>query len=372
MRWKDYFLRRNDDCCAFWKEYLIERKHVLFILGYGFDPRMCVALDSILKCSGQTSLDCTLVDFSGDLEQYATPLQSLMTGNNHKLNKIMDGRGKIDKKHIEMKTDDDRSVGARNVTKLFTRPADFDNYTDIIVDISSLPLNIYFPLLGRILNILDEQKSEKYAAVPNLHITAVENIQIDRCISKRELSDNANYLYGFVGDIDLESEADKPLVWIPMLSEHKKDELERINNRVSPREICPVIPSPSTDPRRGDNIILEYRGLLDDMQVETSNITYGSEQNPFETYRQIHKSIEYYRDVLKPLGGPRFAISPLSSKLASIGAFLVAYEEGLSRKEMVGIAYVESAGYRMSNYKEELLNSSELFSMWISGECYEE
>lgn len=42
LRWRDYFLREADGFTEFWKHFLSEKKRdVLFVLGHGFDARMC-------------------------------------------------------------------------------------------------------------------------------------------------------------------------------------------------------------------------------------------------------------------------------------------------------------------------------------------
>ena len=137
-----------------------------------------------------------------------------------------------------------------------------------------------------------------------------------------------------------------------------------------PSEICPIIPSPSINPRRGDTLLLqEYRSLFfDEFKVEPRNIIYASEQNPFEAYRQLHRTIFQYSTALNVLGGCNAFISPLSSKLLSIGSLLAAYE--IKQDFPVGIVHVESRGYQMLTV-EEKDNDSELFSLWLAGECYE-
>jgi hypothetical protein len=103
--------------------------------------------------------------------------------------------------------------------------------------------------------------------------------------------------------------------------------LEKIRTEVDPDEICPVIPFPSRDRRRGDGLIEEYRQLLfDDYRVEPANIIYASEYNPFEAYRQLFGVIVRYRDALRELGGCKVYVSPLSSKLLSVGALLACYD----------------------------------------------
>ncbi|MGQ7370456.1 hypothetical protein ACTGW3_12865, partial [Streptococcus suis] len=65
---------------------------------------------------------------------------------------------------------------------------------------------------------------------------------------------------------------------------------------------------------------------FDDFRVEPANILYASEYNPFEAYRQIYGAIRRYRDSLSDLGGCKVYVSPLSSKLLSVGALLACYD----------------------------------------------
>jgi len=130
--------------------------------------------------------------------------------------------------------------------------------------------------------------------------------------------------------------------------------------------------SPALNPRRGDNLVLEYRDLLfDRLRIEPRNIIYASEWNPFEVYRQIRRTILHYREVLGPLGGCRTVLSALSTKLLSVGALLVAYELKQVKVD-VGIAHVGSQGYIMDDDlgAQGPQTHSELFGLWLAGECY--
>ena len=375
FRWNDYFFTKNEDYHDFWQNYLKQKREILFILGKGFDPRMCLGLESILQKGGDGKRDCTLISFIEGENSPSRDFRLDVEQNKTKLNELMNGRGNIKEISIKMETEDGHRVGPRAAAEIFADYSAFEHYTDIIIDISSLPLNIYFPLIGKILFILDSSKSSKPRKhIANLHVIVAENTQIDKSIKKSGLFDDASYLYGFTGNLEVVSKEEDPTVWIPILGEGQKEQIELLGNFVSAREICPVLPSPSVDPRRGDEIMLEYRDLLmNRLSIEARNIIYGSEQNPFELYRQIYQTIEHYRNALKPLGNSKFAISSLSSKLMSMGSFLIAYEEGLSKKESVGIAYVESKGYSMKQgaKNEDVLRSCELFSLWIFGDCYD-
>jgi hypothetical protein len=178
-------------------------------------------------------------------------------------------------------------------------------------------------------------------------------------------------LVGFSGQLTSESTANIPRVWFPVLGEGQAARLERIRAELDPDEICPVIPFPSRDPRRGDRLIEEYRQLLfDDFRVEPTNILYASEYNPFEAYRQLYGAIDRYRDSLSDLGGCKVFVSPLSSKLLSIGALLACYDHranaGGTDRVNVGIPYVESATYGEPSDTVEA--ATQLYSLWIRGE----
>ena len=57
-RWQNYVLERGDGLTRFWREHLGKReRHVLFVLGLGFDPRMCLGdLESGLVPVGRAFL----------------------------------------------------------------------------------------------------------------------------------------------------------------------------------------------------------------------------------------------------------------------------------------------------------------------------
>ena len=63
LRWENYFLRQTKKYYEFWKNYLTADKSVLFVMGSGFDPRMCLGLESILQKCGDAKIDCILIDF---------------------------------------------------------------------------------------------------------------------------------------------------------------------------------------------------------------------------------------------------------------------------------------------------------------------
>ena len=163
-------------------------------------------------------------------------------------------------------------------------------------------------------------------------------------------------------------------MWFPLLGENQRVQLARIYDLINPAEICPLLPSPSMDPRRGDNLVIEYRELLfDRLRVETRNFIFASETNAFEAYRQLRRAILHYAEALEPFGGSNAVISANSSKLLSVGALLAAYElnvqdgaELLSRMLRHTVMMVNAS----SDDLDRLASESRLQGLWLSGDCY--
>jgi hypothetical protein len=225
------------------------------------------------------------------------------------------------------------------------------------------------PLLAKLLALLDCEPIDSKNC--NLHVILSHSPALDGSIFEEGLEESAGYLHGFAAaTLESESTSSQPKIWIPVLGKRQQAQLERIVQLVMPDEICPLLPSPALDPREGDSIMMEYRELLfDQLRIEPRNIIYAAESNPFEVYRQLMRSILHYHRALKPLGGCKVALSAMSSKLASIGVLLAAYELGrCNPKVSVGVAHVESQGYRVDSAIPT--TSTTMFTMCLSGECY--
>lgn len=370
LRWRDYFLRDGEGFNEFWKPFLAERKRdLLFVLGHGFDARMCDGIERVLHIGGKGTRDVALIAFHEGAESPSQSYLEQRKVNGERLEKLVQRRGKVGQREIKMFSDDNRRIGARSIAQEFSSLAEFRSYTDVVVDISALPRSLYMPLLAKLLALFDAESQD--GEKRNLHVIVSHSPATDGSIVEEGLEESASYLFGFAAAA-LESEATsgQPKIWIPVLGKRQQAQLERINQFVTPDEICLLLPSPAQDPREGDSIMIEYRELLfDQLRVEPRNIIYAAESNPFEVYRQIMRSILHYDRALEPLGGCKVALSAMSSKLASIGVLLAAYELGRrDPKVMVGVAHVDSQGYRVE--PTEAAISKTLFTMWLSGECY--
>jgi len=369
-RWVNYFFRKDIEFSKFWTEYLnTTNRDILFLLAQGFDPRMCDGINALSTAGGNGKRDCIVIDFDEGENSPSRKHEDLIEENKKTLTQVFPTGKKIHKT-IPMLSVEGKRMGSRAIVDAFNGFEEFINYTDIVIDISAMPRAIFFPLVGSVLYVADNLKDTKRL---NVHVLVSENAHMDGQINDQGVADDASYVQGFTGTLGTEANANFPKVWIPILGEKQSKQLERIHSLVVPDEICPVLPMPSIDPRRTDNLILEYRELLfDRWNVNPKNFIYVAEQNPFDVYRAIHAATAHYNQSLRALGGCQVIISALSSKLLSIGALLSAYELK-NYKLGVGVAHVETQGYEIENsinIRAEKLKT-ELFTLWLSGDCYE-
>ena len=362
-RWEQYLLLRGQTVGEFWKEHLSASRDVLLVIGRGFDPRMCMGLEVLLAVGGQGKRDVVGLDFREGPMSPSLDHKGLVEDNWAKVTSAVGSRGEIAVRPVEFWSPEDRRISSQSARDLFNSKKAVAAYTDVVVDISSMPRSVYFPLIARMLYLLDHQL-EPPEAVVNLHVLVAEDPGLDASIREEGIDEKAEFMASFSGGFDEEA-IQTPKVWLPMLGENRLTQFDRIHDRVKPDEICPVLPSPSRNPRRADDIVIDYRDrLFDQHRLDGREFIYASEWNPFEVYRQLRRALKRYDEVFGLLGGCRVAISPLSSKLMSLGALLVAYE----LKEQghgVGICHIESQGYTLA----EEVPEAELFGLWLAGEC---
>lgn len=367
FRWSPYvLLKGKNDIKLFWEQHFNSESKILFIIGKGFDIRMNLGIKELSSVSSALRIQCLLIEFDEGKNSPSDKYKKYVDENTTQLKGMVSS---INTKKIKLLKSSDRKtrrVGDREAANIINSYTDIEKFTDIIVDISALPRSVFFSIIGKILSLLDKYSLNNSKISQNLYILTAENAKLDENIIEEGIDEDINYTYGFTDDLELST--NNPIVWFPMLGEGKNLQLSKAHSRVNPNEICPVLPFPAKDPRRSDKLIIEYNRLIfDEFRVESQNIIYAHEQNPFEVYRSLTLAIENYKQSLSKLGGCRSAISVFSSKLLSIGALLTSFE-----LDSVGILNVDSQGYRIINESiiEELNQDTELFLSWIYGEPY--
>ena len=368
-RWLNYVLRGGTSFEPFWRSFLgAGSRDLLVVIGRGFDPRMANAVSTVLSLGGGGLRDCLLVEYDEGENSPSRKHDNSISANARAIEELFKNSGDLTTRQIRMWSDDGRRrIGSRGAAGVFASVEAIKSYTDILVDISALPRSLYMPMLARLLNLVDQMPDVER---PNLHVVVGDNPELDQLIVAEGLSDDASYLHGFESGIEQEATADAPKIWMPILGEGKIGHFERINDLIVPDEIAPILPFPCANPRRTDDLILEYRAyLFDVLRIEPTNFIYVPEQNPFGVYREIVSAITHYTDALSALGGCKIVISALSSKLLSLGALLAAYDLKQANYP-VGIAHVHADGYTMSDEDLKQNPTGELFEVWIAGEPY--
>lgn len=366
LRWDPYVLAGDREFDDFWRSHLGTKKRaVLFILGRGFDPRTLAALERLIRLGMSPTV--WLMAFDNRLPE--SELRQRLTQTNRSALDALVDKAAIRELEISIGGADHSNATSRNTRRAIRDAGSLQGYDDVIVDISAMPKMVGLTSVARLLYDLDQQAAAGNRNI-NLHVVIAESVATDLRASG-SLMDEMTTVVGFSGHLNGQTTEHFPRVWFPVLGEHQDARLQLIQNRLHPDEICPVIPFPSRSARRGDEIITEHRVILfEDFQVEPSNILRASEFNPFEAYKQVFAAMDRYRLALDEFGGCKAFVSPLSSKLLSIGALLACYDhlhgkiDGLQLK--VGIPYVETADYGDPDVGGKV--KYELYSMWIRGE----
>jgi hypothetical protein len=363
-RWQNAVPERGAGLADFWNTHLAERdRDVLLMLGRGFDPRMCLGTQMLFGAGGKGRRDVHVIQFAADNGSLSADQQRMAEVNWVTLQAAVKGRAISLEDRVIPRTEEGRFVGPRKAANLYNDSADLAPYTDLVIDISSIPRGLYFPLLARLLYLIDGMVA---GTGPNLHVLVAEDPALDARIQEEGVEQSADFLFSFEGRFTQEATAEYPRVWIPILGEGRTHQFDRIYDLVKPDETALVLPSPSLNPRRGDDILTEYRELLfDQLRIDPRNILYASEGNPIDVYRQIRRAVVHYHKVLGLLSGCKVALSALSSKVMSLGALLVAYELRQSLFN-VGIAHIDSQRYTIDAQS----HAAQLVGLWLAGECY--
>jgi hypothetical protein len=376
MRWDPYLMLNGSELTDLWKDHFGSKsKKLLYILGKGFDVRMNLGISSLLEISPDTVLDVLLINFTEGENSQSLKYKHLVEGNLKELYARI-GKDRIRNHSIktwEGKGREKRRVGDRRASEIFKSIEELEEYSDIIVDISSLPRGIYFSLIGKLLALIDRHYPIQ-TDQPNLIILTAENAVIDSKVREHGIDEELHYQFGFGGGVERES-LSLPTIWLPILGEGKVLHFDKAYRHIRPDEICPLLPFPAKNPRRSDDIFAEHQGLfVDVLGIEPQNIIYVPEQNPFEVYRKLVNTVKNYQDSLSILNGCKAVISSFSSKLLSIGSLLAAYEAKTEGHDLnIGILNVDSQGYEIEELETvNLLNQqSELFVIWLTGIPYQ-
>lgn len=387
MLWNHYVFCCGDAVHELWDSLLKDRPvELLYIAGRGFDVRAeAVMREFVVGQQGPERRTVSATLLLVELHDYELEegLERLTEENATALEAVFSSLGKTKMVSVVTRDGEDEASASDMLRQRVKAVLDeVDGKTDIILDVSSLPRAIYLALLTNILQKLVPNKvaiegaaHPLYADGVNFQVFVAEDANLDGNIRTEDPSNDLVNIPGFSAVWQVESVQDWPLVWFPVLGEGRVNRLQKIADWIpTEAEVCPVLPHPSKDPRRADRLLVEYREpLFDRRNTPTSNILYAHESHPFEAYRQLLGAMQRYQSSMTILGGCRLIMTPLGSKLITLGAGLACFEMRLAdlnaKKYGVAIPHAEPRRYLAS---AELLRQSraEVSVLLLTGEAY--
>ncbi|QND79580.1 hypothetical protein H4W19_14700 [Pseudoxanthomonas mexicana] len=382
--WEQYVFQRGANANELWERLFQGRAtRLLYIAGSGFDVRaqgvMREFIDSI-KGSGAIVEDAKLILIGFAHYRLDEDLESLTEQNATRLAEIFSAIGSVETVSFRA-SDGDEDLSASISLRLGTDEVvnKVTTQTDIILDASSLPRVIYLALMTSLLNRLIPDRDAENALAANgvnFQVLVAEDAGLDSKIMAEDPSSEIVMVPGFSGAMQVESFQDLPLVWFPILGEHRVNQLQIMRSTEIPgeAEICPVLPHPSRDPRRADRLLVEYKeALFDSRRTPTSNILYVHESQPFEAYRQLLGAMRRYKESMEILGGCRLVVTPFGSKLVTLGVGLACFEMRPSNLENasygVAIPHAEPTRY-VVDARDVRESQPEICCLLLTGEAY--
>jgi hypothetical protein len=371
LQWNHAPTFRGDKLEDFWTQRFSTERDILLIMGQGFDPRMNTMAHILRKARGKGKRCIKLIHFERKLG-YKGSNCNRVEKNFKELNELASQWAEIEKKQIYSLDAFDNFVGDYKALQMANSlMPDVQNYSDIIADLGALPTYISYPLIAQLIRRLGIDTKL------NIHIsTGVEQKLDDRI---QQAPATTRYLAGFESNLRLDGKESLPKIWVPILGPNRIPALDKLKDVIKPTEICPVLPFPSEEPRRPDMILKEYFELIfERWEVEPTDIFFASELGPLDVYRRLIRLHRHYQEALQPLcyglGKTRTVVSPLCSKLLSIGVLLAAIEEG---ENGFGIAHAFGGGHSQLKPNEIMQNISVedmvqyQQSVWVTGEPYQ-
>lgn len=384
MLWKHYVFKRGAAVEDTWDQFFLDRPmSLLYIGGRGFDTRAQGVLRRLVKSiepnlSFITHAEQLLVGMNHyELDEH---LKALTEENARELTNLFSVIGTTSELAINAAGEDGEAVSTSSALRLTVNSIleKISGYTDVILDVSSLPRVAYLAILTGVLKHLIPDKNTPNALFANginFQVLVAEDASLDSAITSEDPSADLVTIPGFSLALYAESMKDWPMVWLPILGESRLGQLRMVKGAIpDDAEICPIVPHPSESLRRAEKLLLEYHSLLiDKLQIPMANFLYVSESNPFEVYRQLMGTMNRYLASLKILGGCRLAVTPLSSKLVTLGAGMACFEMSqgsLNNNYGIAIPYAEPMRYVAS--KGALTQSkAELVSLILTGSSYQ-
>lgn len=352
QHWSNCITHFDEQVDPFLQEYFgdASRKCVL-VAAAGFDPRSLIVATKLAAVMGDRLQALFIRE---ERTQPEAGLVTLAEGNEAQLRALVPNSTV---ERIEIFAQDGAAVGGQRVSQLLRGIVLADEITDIVLDMSALSIGIGFPAAVLLLNLCEQTASRAF------HLMIVSNPELDERIAS-EPADRPLVVRGFAGNVE-ESELPKARIWLPQLTRGRSAALERIGAQIDEQyKCCPILPFPSRNPRRADDLITEYQAQLAQWNVDPRDLVYVSEHNPLDCYRTLSTLKQRYDATVEDVFDPHIILSPVGSKVLAAGAMMAAIEHNL------GIQYLETLRYDVDQADMAPRPPDLVTHILLSGPCY--
>lgn len=337
---------KGGECDQFFVDYLREDRRALFVGTLGFND-ICLHFPRQLATTKQIDY-LFLVEERPEVSEV---LRRAAERNRDVLQSSL-SPSSIHFESVSIVADDTANVAGRRAAKACVGHLT-GGYSDVFVDASSMSRGVCFPIVRQAYELAKQGKLCAHVLVAGRNRNPIK--------ATATSSDVPQYVHGFQGDMDTYDVREAIKLWIPQLSEHYLSSLVRIQRAVAPQESCPILPFPAWNPRRGDQLLMEFQEpILGEWGVNLRDVIYAHESDPTdvcETITRIHRSRQeaFANSTTLPA---RTILSPAGSRIGSVGMLLAALRLDLP------IMYEESIGYTSMLSSVPDLSESPPDHMW--------
>ncbi len=353
--WNNCIAHFDEEACRFIETYFAkENRRCLLVAAAGFDPRSLHVTQMLSKVLGTRLYALFIREERSGADQ---DLISTANLNEASLRQLVPHSNVHS---IDIFGEDGAAVGGTRIATLLNGFPIDENVTDVVLDMSALSIGIGFPAAKILLADCEEHKKRAF------HVIITSDPELDDDIVS-EPADRAISIKGFSGAGHLSQVTEEARIWVPQLARGRKGALTDIGLSVGEcYKICPVLPFPAQDPRRADNLIMEFESeLTNEWQVDPRDMVYVSEHNPLDSYRTLSTLSERYDRTVRGTFSPHMILSPIGSKVMAAGALMAAIEYDLTVK------YLETVRYDFNAATAEgRIEPDQIVHMLLSGPAY--
>ena len=353
--WKKCIAHSDDKVQTFVDEYFgATDRRCLLIAAAGFDPRS-TRITEILARALKDRLEAIFIR-----EERGKPDANLLVAAEENKEQLETLVAKCKVVKVDVFGEDGAPVGGARIARILAQLEVPPEITDIVLDITAMSIGIGFPAARLLLEKCEAQERRAF------HIMIASNPELDDKIVC-EPGGRPVAVRGFLGVDTSFSFPEAAQIWIPQLAKGKAAALDEIGSSIGAcYKICPILPFPAQDPRRGDALMTEYgTALVDEWEVDPRDFLYVSEHNPLDCYRTLSGLAARYQQAMSDVFLPVIVISPIGSKVVAAGALMGALEHNLT------VQYIETVRYDFDTTAQAEEEAPEhLVHLLLSGSAY--